>query len=73
MSAASATPRRISRDDLEAKFRELEGGVSDTKESVMSTAIAVGAAVLVGVIAVSFLMGRRRGRRRTTVVEVRRI
>jgi hypothetical protein len=72
MSSSSST-RPITRDDLEAKLRELQGEVDETKESVLSTAIAVGAVVVVGVVAVAFLLGRRRGRRRTTVVEVRRI
>ena len=71
----TAAPRTspITRDDLEAKLRELQGEVEETKESVLSTAITVGAVVLVGVVAVAFLMGRRRGKRRTTIVEVRRI
>lgn len=71
MTATHATP--IRRDDLEAKFRELQGEVNDTAESARSTLITVGAIVAVGVIAIAFLAGRRRGRRRTTVVEVRRI
>jgi hypothetical protein len=71
MTSASARP--ITRDDLEAKLRELQGEVEETKESVLSTALTVGAVVLVGVVAVAFLLGRRKGRRRTTLVEVRRI
>ncbi len=71
MTATHATP--IDRDDLEAKFRELQGEVNDTAESARSTLITVGAFVAVGVIAIAFLAGRRRGRKRTTVVEVRRI
>ncbi|MDP1820000.1 MAG: hypothetical protein Q8K58_08945 [Acidimicrobiales bacterium] len=63
----------IDRGDLEAKLRELQGGVSDTRESVLATAVTVGAIVAVGVVAIAFLVGRRRGKRRTTVVEVRRI
>jgi hypothetical protein len=73
MTASASTPRQITRDDLESKFRELHGEVEETKETVLSTAITVGAVVVVGVIAVAFLFGRRRGRRRTTGVEVRRI
>ncbi len=73
MTGSTSVQRPISRDDLEAKLRELQGGVDETKDSVLATAITVGAVVAVGVIAVAFLMGRRRGRRRTTVVEVRRI
>lgn len=70
---AAADHGTIQKEDLEAKLRELQGGVAETKESATSTLITVGALVAVGVLAVAFLMGRRKGRRRTTVVEVRRI
>jgi hypothetical protein len=72
-SSLQAPPRRIGRGDLEAKLRELQGNVEETKESAIATAIAVGAVVAVGVVAVAFMLGRRKGRKRTTVVEVRRI
>ena len=67
------THRPIQRRDLEAKIRELHGGVEDTAKSATSTLVTVGAVVAVGVIAVAFLLGKRKGRLRTTVVEVRRI
>ena len=74
MSAQPETlDRPISRGDLEAKLRELQGDVEETAQAATSTLITVGAVVLVGVVAVAFLLGRRKGRRRTTVVEVRRI
>jgi hypothetical protein len=63
----------INRGDLESKLRELQGEVDDTKESATSTLITVGAVVVVAVIAIAFLAGRRKGKKRTTVVEVRRI
>ena len=59
--------------DLEAKIRELQGDVEETAQAATSTLVTVGAVVAVGVVAVAFLLGRRKGRRRTTVVEVRRI
>lgn len=65
--------RPIRPADLEAKMRELQGGVNETTERATSTLIAVGAVVAVGVIAVAFWAGRRRGKKRTTIVEVRRI
>jgi hypothetical protein len=71
--AAVPVGRPITRDDIEAKLRQLQGGVNDTKESALATAITVGAVVAVGVVAVAFLLGRRKGKKRTTVVEVRRI
>lgn len=69
----NAQPQPIRRHDLEAKLRELQGGVTETRESAANTLLTVGAVVLVGVVAVAFLMGRRKGKKRTTVVEVRRI
>lgn len=69
----NARPQPIQRDDLEAKMRELQGEVTETRESATSTLVTVGAVVLVGVIAVAFLFGRRKGKKRTTVVEVRRL
>ena len=74
MNASASAPKGlITKGDLEAKFRQLQGGVEETKDSALATAITVGAVVAVGVVAVAFLLGRRRGRKRSTVVEVRRI
>jgi hypothetical protein len=69
--AAATAP--IERGDLERKLRELQGGVQETRETATTSLLTVGACVVVGVVAVAFLLGRRKGRRRTTVVEVRRI
>lgn len=73
MSAVHASSTPITRDDLERKFRELDGEVADCLVSATSTLVTVGAVVAVGVIAIAFLAGRRKGKKRTTVVEVRRI
>ncbi len=69
----TTAPERISRDDIEAKFRELTGEVSSGVESTRSQVITVGLAVGVALVAVVFLIGRRNGRRRSAIVEVRRI
>lgn len=69
----NAQPQPIRRSDLEAKMRELQGGVTETREAATNTLVTVGAVLVVGAIAVAFLLGRRKGRKRTTVVEVRRI
>jgi hypothetical protein len=80
MSAAVARPARpdrplgpVSRRDLESKLRELQGEVEEGTKTVASYAIAVGAVVVVGIALGAFLLGRRKGKRRTTVVEVRRV
>jgi hypothetical protein len=69
----SPEPARITRDDIEAKFRELTGEVTDEAESKRSQAVTVALAVGVAMVAVVFLIGRRNGRRRSAIVEVRRI
>jgi hypothetical protein len=73
MAAADTTDDRISRDDLESKFRELEGGARDQVASARSTAITAGVIGLVLLLLLAFLLGRRRGKLRSTVVEIRRV
>jgi hypothetical protein len=68
-----ATQTRITRDDLEAKFRSIERDVVTTTSTIKSYAVAIGAVVAVTVVAVAFALGRRRGRAKTTVIEIKRI
>jgi hypothetical protein len=72
-AAVRSTSTPIRRGDLEAKFRELQGEVDETREAARTTLVTVGAVVAVGIVAVAFLLGRRKGKKRTTIVEVRRI
>jgi len=69
----STAEDKITRDQLEAKFREVTGGVAEEVDEVRSQAMAIGLAVVVASVAIVYLIGRRRGRRRSTIVEVRRI
>ena len=59
--------------DLEAKMRELQGEVESTTSSAKEYALVAGAVAAVAVISIAFLLGRRRGKRKSTVVEVRRL
>ncbi len=69
----TTTTRRLTREDIEAKFRELNGEVGDEVEASKSQAVTAAAAAVVVAIAVAFLAGRRRGRRRSAVIEVVRV
>ena len=69
--AANIPQERITRDDLESKFRELEGGAHDQVESARSTIITAGVVVAVLLLLLAFLLGTRKGRKRSTVVEIR--
>jgi len=69
----SEQPARITREDVEARFRAIQGEVGSELESARPRLVTIGAATLVVVVAMAFLAGRRRGRRRSAVIEVRRI
>ncbi|HET9730572.1 MAG TPA: hypothetical protein VFR41_14165 [Acidimicrobiia bacterium] len=74
MSAKSQQlPKKITRDDIESKLRELRGEVDERTEAakVPAMAIAVGAVMLTVVAAYWF--GKRRGKKRQMVLEIRRI
>jgi hypothetical protein len=73
MAQTATPPRHITRTDLEDKFRELEGGVRDQAESARSTAIAGGVIAALLLLLLAFLLGSRKGRKRSTVVEIRRV
>jgi hypothetical protein len=68
-----AEQRRITPDDLRAKFDEINdtvaGEVDDQKRNAVATAVIVGTVIVVGI----FLIGRWRGKRMATVVEIRRV
>ncbi|RMH83552.1 MAG: ammonium transporter [Actinomyces sp.] len=70
---STVTDRRITPDDLEASFRALKDEIDGTAGEVRERAIPV--LVLAGVLAlvVAYLLGKRVGRTRSTVVEIRRI
>ncbi|MFN2607392.1 MAG: hypothetical protein ABR511_05780 [Acidimicrobiales bacterium] len=65
--------RRVTRADIEAKLGELQGDVEEVGEAAKGIGVAVAgvaAAVLLGAV---FLLGKRRGRKKTTTVEIRRV
>jgi hypothetical protein len=64
---------RITRDDIEAKLRQLAGDVDDRVETARPQLVVGAVAALVAVGVVSYLLGRRRGRGRAAWVEIRRL
>lgn len=65
--------QRVSRADIEAKLREIRGDVDTVGESVKQYALVAGAVVAVAVVALAFTLGKRKGKKKRTVVEVRRV
>lgn len=70
---SASMPAKVSRDDIEAKLREIRGEVDSVGEASRGYLVAAGAVAAIVVVASAFVLGRRKGRRRTTVVEVRRV
>ncbi|MBV8463117.1 MAG: hypothetical protein JO368_07475 [Acidimicrobiales bacterium] len=69
----SATDQRITRDQIEAKFRELTGEVTTDVETARPQILTIALAVGVVVLAAAYLFGRRAGKSRSTMIEVRRL
>jgi hypothetical protein len=65
--------QRITRDDLESKFRDVQGGlqgkIQDRKQTLVTVATVGGVVLLL----LFFVLGRRSGRKKTTFVEIRRV
>jgi hypothetical protein len=64
---------KISRDDIEARFKQLTGDVNDTAQKMSKVVIAGGAAALVLMLIMVFLTGRSKGQKKTTVIEIVRV
>lgn len=63
----------VSRDDIERKLREIRGEAGEVAESGRNYAVIAAAVAAVAVVAVAYFFGRRKGKKRSTVVEVRRV
>ena len=69
----SEESERITGDSLEGALRDLQADI-DRDTQPMLVRVAYGAAAAAAVlVALAYVMGRRAGRRRRTVVEVRRV
>jgi hypothetical protein len=72
-STTGAPAKPITRDDLEARFAAVQRGIKGKVEDRKSTLKTVGIAAAVILVLVVFLLGRRSGKRKTTLVEIRRL
>lgn len=63
----------ISRDDLRASFQSFKDDIDESADEAASKAVPFAAAAGILLLIVIFLAGRRVGRTKSTVVEIRRI
>ena len=69
----TTTPSHISRDDLEHKLRALQGEIRGAVDNQRTNLMAVAGVVGLIVVIVFFLLGRRSGKKKSTIVEIRRV
>lgn len=65
--------RKITRDDIEAKLRQLKGDVEGDVEAAKPYAVAAAVLGVIAVAGLAYFLGKRKGHRKTTVVEIRRV
>jgi hypothetical protein len=73
MAKQAVATTKITRDDLEQRFRAIQEGAKakvDDQKSTLATVAGIGGVLLVLLV---FLLGRRSGKKRTTLVEIRRV
>jgi hypothetical protein len=70
---STGTNRPITHADVEAKLGQIRDATESGGEAAKSVGLAVGVAVVALVVVGAFLLGSRRGKKRRTIVEVRRV
>ena len=70
---AVPTDRKITRDDIKAKLDDIRGEVESTGNQAKPYALGVAVAGVLAIAGLAYVLGRRKGRKKTTVVEVRRV
>lgn len=68
----STTVTRVTRQDIENKLRQIRGDVDTAGEAAKGVGSLAAGAAAVAMVVVVYVLGKRRGRRSSTVVEVKR-
>lgn len=70
---SSEDSKQITKEDLEAKLREIHGEVNNAIKVAKPALSAVAVAIAVAVISITFVIGLKMGRKKNTVIEIKRI
>jgi hypothetical protein len=63
----------VGRSDIESKLREIRGEVDSTATAAKPAVLAIVGVVAVAVLAGAYFLGTRKGKKKSTVVEIRRV
>lgn len=73
MTAIGPGNRPVTRADIEHKLAQIRG-IADDNTEVAEDAAKTGLVVAgVAIVVIAFVLGKRRGRKKSTIVEIRRI
>jgi len=64
--------RKITKDDLEQRFKALQDDVTEITETKKTSITVLAVAGVAAGLLIAYLLGRRGGRRRRGVIEIRR-
>ena len=70
---STAGEPKITRADIEAKFRQIQGDVETGVESGRDIGKVAAIAGTILALVVVYVMGRRHGRKKRTIVEIKRV
>lgn len=63
---------KVTREEIEAKVRDIQESIKEATEEARRSGFAVVVAAFFVLLGVAYFLGRRSGRRRAVVVELRR-
>jgi hypothetical protein len=69
---ATHTVQKITREDIKSKLSEIQGDATETVENARMRLIGVAVAAGAVVVIAAFVIGRRGGRRKSTIIELKR-
>jgi hypothetical protein len=68
-----APGQRITRQDIETKLRQIRGDVDTAGEAAKGAGTIVAGVGAVVIVAIAYVLGKKRGKKTSTIVEVRRL
>jgi hypothetical protein len=71
--AVKPSDDRVTPADIKAKLSAIDGSFQQTAKAAAPVGLAIGAALVLGVVVLAYGFGKRRGAKRRTVVEIRRV
>ena len=69
----TATETKITPDDVERKLRAFQGQIRGKVDDKKSTLVTIGAGLGVFLLILFFLLGKRSGKKKSTIVQIKRL